>query len=217
MEKKSSGFIKRIFSPRTLIVPGIHKLDGEGEFKGHRFHLRVDDKGEGVLIIDASKMIYLNGTAMEYARYSLEDRSPDEVFREFKKRYRKVNEDKIKNDYKTIRNKLLGLLTGKHEIDLDLEFVPYDSRDLELSAPYRMDIALTYKCQNECIHCYNEDRKLEELKTEQWKTAIDKMWEIGIPHNVFTGAEPTLRTVIISMHSSRANWTRSSRRLRLLL
>ncbi len=193
MEEKSSGFIKRIFSPRTLIAPGVHKLDGAGEFKGHRFHLRVDDKGEGVLVIDASKMIYLNGTAMEFAKYTLEGRSPDDVFREFKKRYRKVNEDKIKNDFKTIRNKLLGLLTGKHEIDLGLEFVPYDSRDLELSAPYRMDIALTYKCQNECIHCYNEDRKLEELKTEQWNTAIDKMWEIGIPHIVFTGGEPTLR------------------------
>jgi radical SAM protein with 4Fe4S-binding SPASM domain len=193
MKEKSSGFIKRIFSPRTLIAPGVHKLDGEGDFKDHRFHLRVDDKGEGVLIIDASKMIYLNGTAMEFARYSLENKSPDEVFREFKKRYRKANEDKIKNDYKSIRNKLLGLLTGKHEIDLGLEFTPYDSRDLELPAPYRMDIALTYKCQNSCIHCYNEDRKLEELKTEQWNAAIDKMWEIGIPHIVFTGGEPTLR------------------------
>ena len=29
-----------------------------------------------------------------------------------------MNEDKIKNDYKTIRNKILGLLTGKHEIEI---------------------------------------------------------------------------------------------------
>jgi len=190
---ESSGFFRRIFPPRSLITPGIHKYDGVGEFKGHRFHLRVHESGEGVLIIDASKMIYLNGTAIEYAKFSIENKSSDEVFKEFKKRYKKVNKDKIESDYKIIQKKLLGLLKGKHEVELDVEFVPYDSRDLEVPGPYRMDIALTYKCQNECIHCYNEDRVMDELKTEEWKTAIDKMWDIGIPHIVFTGGEPTLR------------------------
>jgi len=191
--EKSSGLFTRLFSPRVLVPPGVHKLDGAGDFKGHRFHLRVDEKGEGVLIIDASKMIYLNGTAMEFARFSIAGTSPDEVFSEFKKRYRKVDEEKIKNDYASIRDKLLGLLSGKHEIELGIKFTPFDSRDLELAAPYRMDIALTYKCQNRCIHCYNEDRVLEELNSQQWKTAIDKMWKLGIPHIVFTGGEPTLR------------------------
>ncbi|UCG68330.1 MAG: radical SAM protein [Thermoplasmata archaeon] len=193
MKESTSSFFKGLFTPKTLMAPGIYKFDGEGKFKGHRFHLRVDESNDGVLIIDASKMIYLNGTALEFAKHSIEGKSSDDVVRDFRKRYRKVDKDKIEGDYKMIRSKLLGLLRGKHEIELNIEFVPYDSRDLALPAPYRMDIALTYKCQNECIHCYNEERIVKELKTEEWMMAIDKMWEYGIPHIVFTGGEPTLR------------------------
>ena len=31
------------------------------------------------------------------------------------------------------------------------------------------------------------------MSTEQWKTILSKLWDIGIPHIVFTGGEPTLR------------------------
>jgi len=64
----------------------------------------------------------------------------------------------------------------------------------QLSAPYRMDLALTYRCNNDCAHCYNaRPRNHPELSTEQWKTILDKLWALGIPHIVFTGGEPTLR------------------------
>jgi radical SAM protein with 4Fe4S-binding SPASM domain len=55
-----------------------------------------------------------------------------------------------------------------------------------------MDLALTYRCQNNCGHCYNEERKVEELDREGWLSVIERLWEIGIPHIVFTGGEPTL-------------------------
>ncbi|MDP3186488.1 MAG: radical SAM protein, partial [Anaerolineales bacterium] len=32
-----------------------------------------------------------------------------------------------------------------------------------------------------------------ELPTADWKRVLDKIWELGIPHVVFTGGEPTLR------------------------
>jgi len=57
-----------------------------------------------------------------------------------------------------------------------------------------MDLALTYRCNNDCTHCYNaRPRDYPELSTERWKQIIDKVWAIGIPHIVFTGGEPTLR------------------------
>jgi radical SAM protein with 4Fe4S-binding SPASM domain len=31
------------------------------------------------------------------------------------------------------------------------------------------------------------------MSTDAWKKVIDKVWELGIPHIVFTGGEPTLR------------------------
>jgi radical SAM protein with 4Fe4S-binding SPASM domain len=57
-----------------------------------------------------------------------------------------------------------------------------------------MDLALTYRCNNDCSHCYNaRARDFPELDTIQWKLILDKLWELGIPHIVFTGGEPTLR------------------------
>jgi radical SAM protein with 4Fe4S-binding SPASM domain len=32
-----------------------------------------------------------------------------------------------------------------------------------------------------------------ELTTDDWKRILDKAWELGIPHIIFTGGEPTLR------------------------
>ena len=32
-----------------------------------------------------------------------------------------------------------------------------------------------------------------ELDTGQWKRILDQLWQLGIPHVVFTGGEPTLR------------------------
>ncbi|MCX7830319.1 MAG: radical SAM protein, partial [Acidobacteria bacterium] len=59
--------------------------------------------------------------------------------------------------------------------------------------PLRMDIALTYKCQNKCTHCYNEEeRKVEPVEKEQWFEILKKIESVGIPHIVFTGGEPSL-------------------------
>jgi radical SAM protein with 4Fe4S-binding SPASM domain len=64
----------------------------------------------------------------------------------------------------------------------------------ELSAPYRMDLAITYRCNNRCLHCYaGGPRETKELTTEEWHTVMDKLFKLGIPHVVFTGGEPTLR------------------------
>ncbi len=57
-----------------------------------------------------------------------------------------------------------------------------------------MDLALTYRCNNNCAHCYNaRPRNFPELSTIEWKQVINRCWEIGIPHIIFTGGEPTLR------------------------
>jgi radical SAM protein with 4Fe4S-binding SPASM domain len=77
-----------------------------------------------------------------------------------------------------------------HELELDVT-LPFSARP---SAPYRMDLALTYRCNDDCAHCYNaRPRDYPESSTEQWKTILDRLWEAGIPHIVFTGGEPTLR------------------------
>jgi radical SAM protein with 4Fe4S-binding SPASM domain len=69
--------------------------------------------------------------------------------------------------------------------------MPFSARP---TAPYRMDLALTYRCNNDCAHCYNaRPRTFPELSTTAWKAILARLWELGIPHIVFTGGEPTLR------------------------
>ncbi|MCE5206742.1 MAG: radical SAM protein [Chloroflexi bacterium] len=71
--------------------------------------------------------------------------------------------------------------------------LPFSKTDL--TAPYRMDLALTYRCNNDCHHCYNPlHRQRNELDTAGWKAVIDELWKAGIPHIIFTGGEPTLRS-----------------------
>ncbi|MFO0943437.1 MAG: radical SAM protein [Pirellulales bacterium] len=63
-----------------------------------------------------------------------------------------------------------------------------------LSAPYKADLAITYKCNNDCPHCYNEaDRlTLEAMPAADWKRVIDRLHQVGVPHLIFTGGEATL-------------------------
>jgi MoaA/NifB/PqqE/SkfB family radical SAM enzyme len=54
---------------------------------------------------------------------------------------------------------------------------------------YRMDFAITYRCNNDCAHCYNERRFFRNWRCEE----NINLWQLGIPHIIFTGGEPTLR------------------------
>ncbi len=69
----------------------------------------------------------------------------------------------------------------------------------EVDVPYRMDLALTYKCNINCAHCYNQTRDKNEFSTDQWKTVLNKIWDLGIPHVIFTGGEATLRDDLIEL------------------
>ncbi|MEI7846444.1 MAG: radical SAM protein, partial [Chloroflexota bacterium] len=106
-----------------------------------------------------------------------------------------VSPEQARKDLEVIQNQLTELIRPDgacpiHELDIEIN-QPFSNFP---SAPYRMDIALTYRCNNDCRHCYNaRERSFPELSTEQWKKVLDIIWSLGIPHVVFTGGEPTLR------------------------
>jgi radical SAM protein with 4Fe4S-binding SPASM domain len=171
---------------------GVHRYDGKGQFEHHRFHLRVDPDNKGVLLVDASNILFLNGTALDYVRCALEGRSDEAMAKYMMRRYKRLEAQKAKEDYAAIKLKLDKFVEGDYEVlgTIGSDRPTYGLDDLP--APYRMDIALTYRCQNRCQHCYNEPRKVDELSPDQWKAVIGKLWSLGIPHIVFTGGEPTL-------------------------
>jgi radical SAM protein with 4Fe4S-binding SPASM domain len=173
----------------------LHHLKVEdGDYRGLRLHLRFEEDGDGVLIINGSRVLFLNRTAAEYVHSFIENKTEDEVIRKVRKRY-KVDAETALKDYQDV---LFIVNTFAKTPDVcPVSYLGVDKMEpfqKELSAPYRMDLAITYRCNNRCLHCYaGGPRETKELTTEEWQKVMHKLLKLGIPHVVFTGGEPTMR------------------------
>jgi radical SAM protein with 4Fe4S-binding SPASM domain len=173
----------------------LHHLKVEdGDYRGLRLHLRFEEDGDGVLIINGSRVLFLNRTAAEYVHSFIENKTEDEVIRKVRKRY-KVDAETALKDYQDV---LFIVNTFAKTPDVcPVSYLGVDKMEpfqKELSAPYRMDLAITYRCNNRCLHCYaGGPRETKELTTEEWQKVMHKLLMLGIPHVVFTGGEPTMR------------------------
>jgi radical SAM protein with 4Fe4S-binding SPASM domain len=166
----------------------------ENDHEKSRIHLRIDPDGSGTLIVNANRVMHLNPTAAFMAWLILEGKTEEERMRALVSRY-SVSKKQAETDLSSFLFQLEELIRPDgacpiHELDLE-SVMPFSARP---SAPYRMDLALTYRCNNDCAHCYNaRERNFPELTTEQWKQILDQLWSLGVPHIVFTGGEATLR------------------------
>jgi radical SAM protein with 4Fe4S-binding SPASM domain len=175
-------------------VQGVHHYLRENEHGKARVHLRIDEDGRGLLLVNASRVYHLNPTAASMAFLGLEGHDEATSVQALQRWY-KVSRAEALGDYQAFHSQLEAMVDPDEHCpicELDLETTaPFSARP---SAPYRMDLALTYRCSNNCDHCYNaRPRQGPELSSGQWKNIIDKLWDLGIPHIVFTGGEPTLR------------------------
>ena len=186
---------ERLFQPGPEWPgPGLYHYRRDGDSGKVRLHLRLDIDGQGLLIINANRVYHLNPTAALMAYFTLEGLPENQIVRSITRRYQ-VPPAQARDDYALISTQVNELIRpdGACPVcDLELETIaPFTARP---SAPYRMDLAVTYRCNNNCAHCYNaRPRHYPELKTEDWFNILDRLWQLGIPHIVFTGGEPTLR------------------------
>ncbi len=174
---------------------GLYAYYRESEFEKARIHLRLDPDGRGLLMVNASRVYHLNPTAAAMAYLALEAVPEDQAVARLTRMYR-IAARQARADYAQFLGQIEALLhpDGACPIhDLELETtLPFSARP---SAPYRMDLALTYRCNDNCAHCYNaRPRSTPELDTPSWFKILDRLWELRIPHVVFTGGEPTLRS-----------------------
>jgi radical SAM protein with 4Fe4S-binding SPASM domain len=176
------------------LTPGIYHFEHDAEAGKSRIHLRVDADGSGLLIVNAARVFHLNPTAVYMAWLVLTQIPVVKAASLITRRYT-VSKDQALVDYHTMEKQVHELISPNGacpicELELDT-IVPFSARP---SAPYRMDLAITYRCNNNCSHCYNaRPRQYPEMDTESWKQVLDQLWEASIPHVVFTGGEPTLR------------------------
>jgi radical SAM protein with 4Fe4S-binding SPASM domain len=199
------SFLDRLrdrLSPPQPLPPGLRAYEWRDEAGGRvRLHLRVEPDGNGLLVINAARVLHLNQTAVEYARLILEQVPEKQAVRAICRRYQ-VATDAASADYRHLKEQIETLADPNSTVcpihGLNLERI--DPFSTPLMAPYRMDLALTYRCNNDCPHCYvARPTNYPEMDTADWKAVIDRVWEIGIPHVCFTGGEATLYTDLIEL------------------
>jgi radical SAM protein with 4Fe4S-binding SPASM domain len=182
------------FFKKPKIPQGRYTYRGKGKFAGMSLQLRVEAEGQGDMVINANAVLHLNHTATAFAYFFMEGLPEQEVIRQIRHMYR-VKELQAKEDY----NKLvytINTLAKTEKID-PVSFLDVEKEEPfthQYSAPLRMDLALTFRCQNDCVHCYaGGPHETPELNTAQWKQVIDRLSDIGIFTVTLTGGEPTLR------------------------
>jgi len=175
-------------------IAGLYHFVKERAGDKSRVHLRIDPDGHGTLIVNAARIYHLNPTAARMAYQTLNGQSIDNLAASLRKSYQIDKKTAIQDsiNFSDQLNELVFPDGSCPICDLELEVTaPFSAIP---TAPYRMDLAVTYRCNNDCSHCYNaRERNHPELDTESWKQALDRLWTLGIPHVVFTGGEPTLR------------------------
>lgn len=180
----------RLFGrPSTLAPAGLsHYRRG-----GRRLHLRVQPDGSGILGIDASRILHLNRTACDMAWLLLEGVGGREAAGRIAATYR-IRASAAAADMEEVVRVVEAFLSCSDPCPvswLGLERIePFSTVP---AAPYRADLALTYRCNADCLHCYNGERTVPELPAADWKRIMGILWDNGVPHVAFTGGESTLR------------------------
>jgi hypothetical protein len=171
-----------------------HTFQSGPDEPAYRLHLRLLKDGSGILIVNAATVLHLNATAAEFAYHMMKGTSPEETARQVTRRYR-ISQAEAQKDYMDFRDRVQTLI---HTPDLDpttfLDFERVAPHSQDLTAPLRLDCALTYRLPAGADASLAPTRRVDrELTTEEWQTIMDKAWAVGIPHITFTGGEPTLR------------------------
>lgn len=174
---------------------GLYKVEivREGGWKT-RMHLRVESDLNGVLWLNGNESFYLNASAALFTWCVMKQLDDNAVKTVLKKQFGGEAESAFK-DYLDFKPLMEDIANGKAgACDLCESGIDTQTPFSKISdAPFRMDLALTYKCNNRCAHCYNEPgRANAPLGLEDWEKILQRINEIAVPHVVFTGGEPTL-------------------------
>ncbi len=187
--------IQRVFVPFKPLPPGIYPYQTPPDAPvQYRLHLRIEPDGEGILVVNAKTVLHLNQTATEFIYHLVQNTPEASAVEQIARRYH-VKKDQAHEDFHELTQHIQELISTP---DLDpetfLDFQRLDPHFKDLSAPLRLDCAITYRVSEQVAkEVAPVERVGRELLTEEWKSIMEKAWNAGIPHVIFTGGEPTLR------------------------
>ena len=116
-----------------------------------------------MLLINAARAYHLNPSATSMAYWSLTGGNKEEIIQSVKNNFQ-IDKNLAESDTVNFLNTFSNIINPDDhcpicEMDLDVD-LPFSNTP---SAPYRMDLAITYRCNNDCSHCYNaRSRKFPE-------------------------------------------------------
>lgn len=160
-----------------------------------RLHLRVHEDGTGVLFRNVTDALLLAPLQVEMAEAALDDVPADRALVRLCTLYPDVSREALARQYDGMTAAMRRLRRpGEACAVCDLGIAQPPPLSVRAQAPYKADLALSYACNNDCAHCYNEPgrRRMPSLSVEDWRAALDRLWAIGVPYIIFTGGEPTL-------------------------
>ena len=186
------NILQKFFTKAAPLPAGIHHMQSVQDEKPFRIHLRLQKDGSGVFILNAATVLQLNPTAAEYAFHFIKGTSPEAAAKQVAERYR-VKKEIALADFNNFVDRIHALIEAP-DLDpasfLDFERVQPHSSDSTL----RLDCALTYRLPEGTHAEYAPVKRVDrELTTAEWMTIMDKAWQAGVPHIIFTGGEATLR------------------------
>ncbi|MHA1271688.1 MAG: PqqD family peptide modification chaperone [Candidatus Helarchaeota archaeon] len=155
-------------------------------------YVREVDK---ILILRPMKVHHLNDLGIFILKKYLSGASNDEIINEIHTKFL-IPVDQIKRDIFDFIADLRAVVSGcpiyyQHD---NVELIPFKSK--KLFYPVLSEIALTYRCNNECIFCYSNSsphKITNELPPDKIKKIISIIKnDAKVPSVSFTGGEPTL-------------------------
>jgi organic radical activating enzyme len=199
-----TSFIDRIIptGPRPEpLKPGLyHYASKDDSARPFRLHLRVEPDGTGVLIVNASIVLHLNATATEHAYQFVQGATEEVAAKAIASRYR-VGWSQSIADQRALRAQVVRLAMSP-DVDpvMYLDMGRASPHAEQLSAPYRLDLALTYATDPSGEMDPEARRRVDrELSTEEWRRVMSTAWDAGIPHVTFTGGEPLRRDDLVAL------------------
>lgn len=182
-------------APLPVLAAGLHTFRIELPGGQRRLHLRVDPDGAGVLFVDVTDVIHLNPTALQMVVLALHNLPRSRARTTLRLQYSQASYQQL--DHELAQIYALVDRVRQPESGCTCNLTPLERAPLFSTcagAPYKADLALTYGCNNECAHCYNEPDRLAmpSLPQADWLQIIDTLTSVGVPHLIFTGGEATL-------------------------
>jgi len=177
-----------------------------------RLHLRTHEDATGLLIVNGTDALHLSPLQADCAALvfdgmngrGLEARATGgkvalqvgQALTHLRARYGAMRDFALEAEYERVRTAIERLSRPSERCRVCEAGIPQpEALSIRAQAPLKADLALSYACNNDCAHCYNEPgrRAMPSLDTDGWREVLDRLWQIGVPYVILTGGEATLR------------------------